>query len=856
MRNERLLAWLASATLALALGACSSSSPTGGGANDVGGEQGGDTGGGDTGGDTGGMDTGTDTGVSITVNGVVTDAPIANAVVTLTVNGQSFEAPVPTDAEGRYSVDITSDDPEALVLCEAVDPNGAARFTALLDNFEGFQESADENGEVQDVDITNVTTAQFVLAQQLAEDGQIDDLEELESVSEMVDTEDLLELSAAIKVVVEAIDGVVLPDGIDDTQALAEAIVNDETTFIEDLETTNPGTLEDAVDLVLTDGNATTEWTEDFVPGVYQPLDDDQFFVFLAGGIGYEQFSLSDFDNLAPGEQGDFPARDDGIGASCESDDVDDRPEVAFNEVACEGDDCPPPPCEGEDCPPTCEGDDCATPCEGDECLPPCEGDDCAPAPCGEDGQSCDTPVCDDDGNCADVPCADGEDCPPPCDQDAGCAVPPPADECGEGCCPNGDGGDYADYDDYDAVDLTTLAWEINDDGQLNLSAEADDGTVESELVTLLSVASAVISVTVEGDRADGTREAQTARRIGFDSTGFDAASVQGTYVPTTEAGEDVIVFLADGSGYELNLFSGVQDDLFRWTVDGSGVLQLTFDDQERTSVYLLEGSTATLLQLLIIDVDANGEVEELLVETVNYDPQIATGPMPDAANTALLAGKTYAEIADDSLGLFTFGEDGTFEEIFQRLEDDGVYDAGEDEGTWSVDGEGVIRVTFENDEGEDTGAAIVTGGLGGEEMVIETVGSDEETRSLNLIRVEAFTEEELLGSWFELGDDGLAVVSLSFFEDGSGAYEDELGGDQFDWTIDGEGRIRVFPGSTGESIGVETVTFYKLANSTDDMLSVVMVFRLDGELDVDFDVEPGETPRQAIDTLMLFRAF
>jgi hypothetical protein len=109
------------------------------------------------------------------------------------------------------------------------------------------------------------------------------------SVSEMVDTEELLELSAAIKVIVDGIDSVVLPEGVADTQALAEAIASGESDFIEQLALTNPGTLEEAIDRVINDGNATTEWTAAEVPGVYVPSDGFSLLVFLEGGVGLEQ---------------------------------------------------------------------------------------------------------------------------------------------------------------------------------------------------------------------------------------------------------------------------------------------------------------------------------------------------------------------------------------------------------------------------------------------------------------------------------------------------------------------------------------------------------------------------------------
>ncbi|MEO0424457.1 MAG: hypothetical protein AAF184_19120 [Pseudomonadota bacterium] len=262
---------------------------------------------------------------------------------------------------------------------------------------------------------------------------------------------------------------------------------------------------------------------------------------------------------------------------------------------------------------------------------------------------------------------------------------------------------------------------------------------------------------------------------------------------------------------------------------------------------------------LSVIARDGDGDVEELVVENADYNPQSATDATSDAANTALLAGNTYADISDQNVALFTFSDDGGFAEVFQRIRD-GATEVGELGGEWSIDGEGVVRVAYGREDQSGARnrrqAAQVTAGLGSAEMSIETIDeNNDSSRAVNLIQVEAFAEGEMLGSWFELGADGLATTSLTFEDDGSGAYEDQYGGGRFDWRLEDDGRLRVFSKSAG-SDSLETVTCHKLANSEGEMLSVVMVFRLNGELDYDRDVGPHHPPRNALDTYMLFRAF
>jgi hypothetical protein len=224
---------------------------------------------------------------SITVNGFVTDMPIPNATVVLTVNGQDFTAANPTGADGSYSVVIETTDTDALVECVAFDPDGPARFSALLDSFAGLQEGAGADGVLDDANITNVTTAQQLLAEALAVDGSIDDLAELQALAEQVDPAELLELAAAIKVVIDNVQGVVLPQEFEDVQQLAQAIVDGTSTFIADIETTNPGIIDDTVDEVINDGFATTPFVAESVPGVYIVTSGTEVLILMEDGSGY-----------------------------------------------------------------------------------------------------------------------------------------------------------------------------------------------------------------------------------------------------------------------------------------------------------------------------------------------------------------------------------------------------------------------------------------------------------------------------------------------------------------------------------------------------------------------------------------
>lgn len=235
----------------------------------------------------------------VTVSGfVTTDVPIPDAVVVITVNGEQFTAPSPTGPDGSFEVEIASDDPDALVLYEVFQPDGPVRFSALLNNFAGVQAEAGEVGGAK-AKITNVTTAQFLLMRELAADDTIDDLEELRELASQVDPSELLELAAAIMVVLDGVAGTTLPEGLADVQALAQAIVDGESTFLEDIEAANPGIIDAAIDAMMSDDSLTADFDAATLPGVLERNGGDEVYVLFDGGSGYYAYYEDALENGA-----------------------------------------------------------------------------------------------------------------------------------------------------------------------------------------------------------------------------------------------------------------------------------------------------------------------------------------------------------------------------------------------------------------------------------------------------------------------------------------------------------------------------------------------------------------------------
>ena len=614
----------------------------------------------------------------ITISGFVTDNPIQDATVTATVGDQTFTSDQPTASDGSYQVDITSDDPEALVRLEAVDPNGTTRLSAIVDSYEEVEAAVEDDTEDEDFNVTNITTAQEVLATRLTDDGSIDSKEELVDAVSRVETDDLLEVSAAIKLVVDGVDGVELPADVDDTLELAEAIVSGESDFIEAVEQSAPGALDNAIDLVLTDGNATVAWNADSVPGVYVSSDSASIFAFFSGGFGYTQ--------------------------------------------------------------------------------------------------------------------------------------------------PRGEGS------------AAMFDWQVDEDGVLNIFIGGDEPRTEA--VTLLDRTDDIVNVVVREDGESGAGNASTANYYGFDA-GFTDTNVPGTYSSLDDPGH-ATVFAADGTGYDLDLATGVADDDFNWSVDSAGALTLTWADGSASTAYRLTGSTDDNPFILVADNDANGSLLYVdIVEVLRTDAEVGS----DEANALLLAGSTYAMTEATETGLFSFATNGAFHEILQQQEADGTWTVEEGSGSWQVTAGGVISIQFPG-ETETEGAQVVSG-LGEDVMVVQP--SDDPNEVIQVLKVIPLEMALITGS-FNIQDDSTGTVAetVRFNADFTGVHVGDDGvGEDFTWQLS-DGRLVVNTSGDG-AFDNDTLTLHLLSGSGGDLLQFLGVERVNGELR---EVDPSST--EAPDTLML----
>jgi hypothetical protein len=158
--------------------------------------------------------------VAVTLTGTVTDAPIANAVVTATVGTETFTATA--DANGNYSlpIEVTETDAGAFVTLTArgVGAQSYVEFTSLAGSFQSLLSAAGDDATLSSSEnfatqITNVSTAEAVFLQQANGGQPITSDGALQTLSSQVNAQDVLDLAAAIKLVVDDPTNYSMPAG-------------------------------------------------------------------------------------------------------------------------------------------------------------------------------------------------------------------------------------------------------------------------------------------------------------------------------------------------------------------------------------------------------------------------------------------------------------------------------------------------------------------------------------------------------------------------------------------------------------------------------------------------------------------
>jgi len=197
---------------------------------------------------------------NVSISGLVTDQPIANAVIEIIVGEETFQTQA--DATGKYNVNISVDDSlnNTLVRINALGDNAInpeVEFVSQLGSVASLVAAAGDDAILDKeenfaVNITNVTTSEFALIKRAGELPTSDS--ELEQAKLAVDADEKLTLAAIIKIIVDnEDDSYVLPEGVNSTLDL----VDDEKTaneYIAQVNEQDPTIIEETKEEIKDDG--------------------------------------------------------------------------------------------------------------------------------------------------------------------------------------------------------------------------------------------------------------------------------------------------------------------------------------------------------------------------------------------------------------------------------------------------------------------------------------------------------------------------------------------------------------------------------------------------------------------------
>lgn len=165
--------------------------------------------------------------VKLKLTGKVTDEPVPNAVVTATVGGETFTTTA--DATGAYSLDIEIDEGdvgEFVVLnARGVADQEFVELTSLAGSFQTLAAQAGDDDTLSSAEnfstqITNVSTAEAVLLREANGGAPVTSDAALASLGATLNGQDVLDLAAAIKLVVDHAADYPMPEGATSTLAL------------------------------------------------------------------------------------------------------------------------------------------------------------------------------------------------------------------------------------------------------------------------------------------------------------------------------------------------------------------------------------------------------------------------------------------------------------------------------------------------------------------------------------------------------------------------------------------------------------------------------------------------------------
>lgn len=176
----------------------------------------------------------------VTIKGKVVDEPVPNALVNAIVGGQEFNATA--DENGVYSLDVKTLDLSQFVTITATgaenNSNGIKLINMLGEVNNLIATAGDERTLAKSTNVTNMTSARYVLAKEANDGAEIRSNAQLTQAEKSIDATKLLEIAAVIKVILDN-PNYNLPEGFNN---VLDFVANSEAynTFVDDVTAANP----------------------------------------------------------------------------------------------------------------------------------------------------------------------------------------------------------------------------------------------------------------------------------------------------------------------------------------------------------------------------------------------------------------------------------------------------------------------------------------------------------------------------------------------------------------------------------------------------------------------------------------
>ncbi|RDK84022.1 UNVERIFIED_ORG: hypothetical protein DFO82_1525 [Idiomarina abyssalis] len=212
---------------------------------------------------------------TVSISGKIVDKVIPDATVTVTVGGETYTTT--SNADGDYTLDVSFTQGEELLIINAKGSESNnqdfVELVSTLPSLNSLKSKAGDDGildsnEAFGTNVTNVTTASYALMLD-ANDGETPaDDEALSMAQEAIDANELLEMSAVIKMVID--EGRKMPEGNKSTLDF----VKKKKAFKEEVEKIkqeNPNAIGEMISQIASDKNLVPQKTEANLPSFYIP---------------------------------------------------------------------------------------------------------------------------------------------------------------------------------------------------------------------------------------------------------------------------------------------------------------------------------------------------------------------------------------------------------------------------------------------------------------------------------------------------------------------------------------------------------------------------------------------------------